>query len=541
MKDAMSLSKFLRLLNIAVVGLLWGVMGCAKTNTQVIPKEPEKTFVRLLQNESISSRLLNNSINYKVLLPVNYAGSKVSYPVVYLLHGFGDNESAWIGDGLIQYYADKDSAVNGQMIFVMPQGFNSYYVNRYNGSYPYMNFFAYELVPEIDRLYRTKKNPQDRAVMGYSMGGYGAFILPMMHPEIFNIGVPLSISFRTDGQYIVESQNSFNSQWGSIFGGFGMTGQARITDYYKQLSPFHFLDQSNLAKYSGLKILLDCGDDEESLHIPNGTLHNLMRDLKFSHEFRVRNGGHSWQYWHGALSEALKFISYGFSGKSYPENPEDVSIGNQITSSQYTLENLNNSTIQLGIFKPGDYSLNSNPYPVIFWMHDFTGASRAANATKVLSLLNNSMVAGTIPNSIIVEIPIGSSEITNDILNNIISQVNTNYRLVKDKKGKVFMGNEQGGVSVCNLIPGVQNIFNGFFLFNAKIPTNSKAMPGNYYYLDVTDKSDFYQGNFDLFVDIRKNGNPYEYRVRQGTSSLQSTINGLNQSLFYLSQKLKNL
>ena len=106
MKDAMYLSKSSRLLMGVVATLLWGLMGCAKT--QDIPKEPEKPFVRLLQNESINSRLLNNAITYKVLLPQNYASSKDSFPVVYLLHGFGDNQSAWIGDGLIQYYADKD-------------------------------------------------------------------------------------------------------------------------------------------------------------------------------------------------------------------------------------------------------------------------------------------------------------------------------------------------------------------------------------------------------------------------------------------------
>ncbi len=538
MRYPILISRCLRMLIISVGILVWGMMDCTKTPD--IPKEPEKPFVRLLKNESITSKILNNSVGYEVLLPDNYASSNDSFPVVYLLHGFGDNQSAWVGDGLIQYYADKDVSANGPMIFVMPQGFNSYYVNRYNGSYPYMNFFASELVPEIDRLYRTKKNPQSRAVMGYSMGGYGALILPSMHPEVFSISVPLSMSFRTDEQYLAETQSNFNSQWGSIFGGFGMTGQARLTDYFKLYSPFHFFDQNDLSKYSGLKILMDCGDDEESLYITNGSLHNLMRDRKIPHEYRVRNGGHNWEYWHPALPEALKFISYGFAGKTYPENPDPVNIGNLIPSSQYTLENLNGSDIQLGIFKPIDYNLASNSYPVIFWLHDFAGASRTENATSVLSFLNNSMVAGNIPNSVIVEIPEGSSEITSDVLTQIINQINTNYRLVADNKGKVFMGNEQGGANVCDLISGVQTIFNGVFLYNAKLPANTQAIPGVYYYVDVTDKSDFYESNYDLFVDIRNKGNAFEYRVRQGTTSLQSTINGLNQSLFYLSLKLKN-
>ena len=507
----------------------------------MIPEEPEKPFVRLLQNESIQSKILNNLINYEVLLPENYATSKDSFPVVYLLHGFGDNQAAWVTDGLIQYYSDKDVNVNGPMIFVMPQGFNTYYVNRYNGSYPYMDFFASELVPEIDLHYRTIKDKQHRAVMGYSMGGYGALILPAMHPEIFSISIPLSMSFRTDEQYTLEPQSGWNSQWGAIFGGAGKNGQERLTDYYTSLSPFHFFAQSDLTKFSGLKFFMDCGDDEESLHITNGSLHNLMRDRKIPHEYRVRNGGHNWQYWHGALPEALKFIGYGFSGKTYPENPEPVSIGNLISSDQYNLENLKGIDIQLGIFKPADYSLNNNSYPVIFWMHDFEGETRSENVSKVLSFLNNSMIAGNIPQSLVVEIPEGSIEITTDVLTSIISQISTNYRVVADKKGKVFMGNELGGTDVCNLISETQAVFNGCFLFNAKLDVNAQSVSGVYYYVDVTDKSDNYKGNFDLFTDIRNKGNNYEYRVRQGTASMQSTINGLNQSLFYLSQKLKGL
>ncbi len=527
------ISRFLLLL-IPAVAFMYS---CAKV--PVVPIEPEKPFVRLLQNESIKSNLLSEAINYEVLLPENYASSKDSFPVVYLLHGYGDNQVAWAKDGLIQYYSDKDVATNGPMIFVMPQAFNSYYVNRYNGSFPYMDFFATELVPEIDRLYRTKKNSQHRAVMGYSMGAYGAMILPAMHPEIFSISVPLSMSFRTDEQYMAEPQSGWNGQWGSIFGGAGKSGEARLTDYFKLNSPFHFFAQSNLTKYAGLKILMDCGDDEETLHITNGSLHNLMCDRKIPHEYRVRNGGHSWDYWHGALPEALKFISSGFSGTSYPQNPEPVSIGNLITTDQYVLEKLKGSDIQLGIFKPADYSSNTNSYPVIFWMHDFESATRSGNATKVLSFLNNSMQAGNIPQSLVVEIPEGATEITSAVLTGIISQISSNYRIVADKKGRVLLGNEQGGADVCKLIPEFQTVINGCFLFDAKLNASTKAVSEVYYYVDVTDKSDHYQGNFDLFADLRNKGNGVEYRVRQGTASIQTTINGLKQSLFNLSKNLR--
>ncbi len=499
-----------------------------------------KPFVRLLENETIQSKIFNRELNYAVLLPENYDKSTDSYPVVYLLHGFGDDHTAWNKYGLIKYYSDLYASEIVPMIFVMPQGFNSYYVNRFNGSVPYMDFFTSELVPAIDSIYRTKKDKTHRAVMGFSMGGYGALILPAKNPDIFSISVPLSMSFRTDEQYLAEPQDVFNNQWGLIFGGFGTSGTYRLTNYFKDYSPFHFFDQSDLSQFSGLRLFLDCGDDEESLSVTNGALHNLMCDREIQHEYRVRNGGHSWDYWHKSLPEALVFISDGFKGVNYPENPEPVSIGTPIPSEKYTLENVNASELQIGVFKPSTYDADANLYPIIFFIHDYMGSSRSENALKIISLLNSNMQSGKIPQSMIIEIPIESNEITSSVLTGIMDQINTNYRIVADKKGRVLMGNGVGGKALCSLIPDFQNIFNACFLFDAKLNTDVQAVPDMYYFVDLTDKSNNYSGNYNLYLNLRDKGNKHEYRVRQGTSSLQSILNGLNESMSYLSTKLKN-
>jgi S-formylglutathione hydrolase FrmB len=190
--------------------LLFGFFGCKEETENIKP------FVRLIEDQSINSKIFNREIKYAVLLPKEYEDSKDSFPVVYLLHGYGDDQTAWYKGGMIQYYSDLHESANGPMIFVMPQAFNSYYVNRWNGSLPYMDYFTNELVPAIDSIYRTKKDKTQRAVMGYSMGGYGALILPFKNPDLFSISVPLSMSFRTDEQYMVEPQNVFDSQWALI-------------------------------------------------------------------------------------------------------------------------------------------------------------------------------------------------------------------------------------------------------------------------------------------------------------------------------------
>lgn len=521
-------------LNIALLTaagiILWGMGSCAKEDQ----KEP---FVRYQKDRVIRSRIFNRELYYSVVLPANYDQTTDSFPVVYLLHGFGDNQSAWFQDGLIQYYSDQYESENGPMIFVLPQGFNSYYVNRYNGSLPYMDYFVHELVPAIDSIYRTRKDKSQRAVMGYSMGGYGAMILPVKHPEIFSTGVVLSMSFRTDEQYLAEPQDVFDNQWGLIFGGYHQSGTARLTDYFMDYSPFHFFNKADVSEYSDLRLFFDCGSDEESLHITNGELHNLMRDRSITHEFRVRTGGHSWDYWHKSLPEALKFISYGFRGTTFP-GAEPVNIGTPIAENQCTLETLAGTGIQLRIFTPADYQLNTNDYPVIYFLHDYTGGNRNAEAIQILSLLANSMTSGKLPNSIIVEIPAIRGEITPHIMNNVMELVSAEYRTVADKKGKVIAGNGAGGTIANELMPDLSYAFNGCFLYNAHLGDTAQATSGIFYYIDVTDEADFYRGNYNLFKDIRNKDLNYRYRVRQGKKSLQDIINGISESLYDLSKRL---
>jgi S-formylglutathione hydrolase FrmB len=307
------IKSILRLLFLipGLVLLTFGMAGCDEDDPP-----PDVPFVRLLENQSYQSTILRRSMSYAVLLPAEYENSTDSFPVVYLLHGYGDDEKAWYQYGYIQYYADEYVDVNGPMIFVMPDAFNTYYVNKYNGNYPMMDVLVTELVPAIDSIFRTKKDAGQRAVMGYSMGGYGAMILPAKNPDVFKTGVSLSMSFRTDTQYVEEPQNVFDSQWGPIFGGIGAEGNARFTDYFMEYSPFHFFSVPANHYLWELNFMIDCGDDEEKLDVTNIELHELLLDLDYPHTFVMNHGGHSWDYWHGELPAALSFIGNSFKLKN---------------------------------------------------------------------------------------------------------------------------------------------------------------------------------------------------------------------------------
>ena len=161
-----------------------------------------------LVRETLHSRLLEKTVtgesadrNAAVYLPPSY-DKKISerYPVIYLLHGIGDNEEEWTsnwsgnkeGYGTIPELMDKGISEGrfGEMIVVMPdertKAFGSFYVNSsVTGNWE--DFTARELVDFIDKKYRTIPEARSRGIAGHSMGGYGAITLGMKHPDVFSV------------------------------------------------------------------------------------------------------------------------------------------------------------------------------------------------------------------------------------------------------------------------------------------------------------------------------------------------------------------
>jgi len=524
------------LLIILSAGILFFFsQGCRKE------QEPDpEPFVRLLKNQIFQSKLLKNEINYAVLLPANYDSSDESYPVVYLLHGFGDNESAWYSGGRISYYSDKYAEEISDMIFVMPEAFNSYYVNRYNGRFPYMEMFTREFVPAIDSIFRTKRDKMQRAVMGYSMGGFGALILPAKNPEMFEISIPLSMSFRTDEQYISEPGESWDYQWGSVFGGAGKKGEDRLTEYFIQNSPFHFFKGGDLSGFENLKIFIDCGDDEESLSVTNSELHVLLREKGIPHEYRVRNGGHSWDYWHNSIHEALLFINTSFQGGVYPEGPVETETGDNVPSGNIHILEMERMVKNPEVLVPPDYMAESGNYPVVYFVHDFELGNRADQNTKFFSLLYNAMLSGKLTKSLVVEIPFESSVFDQYMIGDIINKADENFATIKDKKGRMILGNRKSGNLVSSVVSDDTSGFTSCILLNAIIDTTVQVSKADvFYYLDGSDSGIAYKSYHKLFLELRNAGKEYEYRIRQGEDSFESFLNGLTESIPVLQKRLK--
>lgn len=319
------------LISLLCMFVMFSSCGCSKSpevkpEEQVIPsdekedpkeEEPQSPKELYLRDLVLQSEILDMDIRYSVLLPRSYYDNPESrYPVVYMLHGYGDNQNSWNGDWLHareRITALEDAGLE-EMIYVYPMGYQCYYVNRFDGSFNYMDMFIQEFVPHIDATLQTIPDRQHRSITGYSMGGFGAYVLAAKHPETFLCSAPLSMSFRTDQQYMKESASGWNNQWGSIFGGKGEKGEARLTDYYKAHCPYYVFNEQNRQGLETVKWYFTCGDDEEQLLIANDSLHVILRDRNFAHEYRVDNGAHTSQYWTDALNEVLSLFAFYMNG-----------------------------------------------------------------------------------------------------------------------------------------------------------------------------------------------------------------------------------
>jgi enterochelin esterase-like enzyme len=268
---------------------------------------------RVLEGLKLSSAILGRDVAYAVYLPPDYEASTRRYPVVYLLHGYTDDESGWIQFGEIDLAADR--AIAGReippMIIVMPDGGVTFYINDAGGKVRYEDMFVRELIPHIDKTFRTRADREFRGVAGLSMGGWGTLVYTLRHPDLFAAGAAFSAAVWSDEDVAGMEQKSWDRLLGPLFGAAGRAGEERLTAHFREVSPLDLagsLPEDSLKK---VRYYIDCGDDDFLIK-GNCALHLLLADRKIPHEFRVRDGGHTWTYWRTGIVEGLKFIGQSF-------------------------------------------------------------------------------------------------------------------------------------------------------------------------------------------------------------------------------------
>lgn len=260
---------------------------------------------------TIRSATLDADRNYSVFLPAGYdADPSRRYPVLYLLHGMNDTDRGWYDRGHVKDVMDQLTA-SGEacpMIIVTPDAGGNVAEGKWNGyfdmeGWAYEKFFFEEFVPAVESKYRIEADKEHRAIAGLSMGGGGCTSYAQRHPDMFCACYAMSALMHLPEADAAKVRAGDKTEL--------------LTDAVHRLSCVEYVHSADDATTDALRSVawfVDCGDDD-FLFDCNIDFVKAMRAKRIPCQLRVRDGGHTWEYWHSALYTALPFFTRRFGGR----------------------------------------------------------------------------------------------------------------------------------------------------------------------------------------------------------------------------------
>ena len=259
---------------------------------------------KVYDNEKMNTNILGGERNYAVYLPPDYDTSQRSYPVLYLLHGAGDDHTGWVQFGEVLHITDKaiSEGIATPMIIVMPDGKTGRLGYFNQDGWSYEDYFFEELIPHIEKKYRAKSEKRYRAIAGLSMGGGGSFMYALHRPDMFSSACPLSA-------YV--GPLTFEEFKSRIPPAASERTDEELKAYFENHNAISLVESMSAKDLKSVRWYIDCGDDD-FLFEGNSLIHIAMTKKEIPHEYRVRDGAHNWTYWRASLPEVLKFVSDAF-------------------------------------------------------------------------------------------------------------------------------------------------------------------------------------------------------------------------------------
>jgi S-formylglutathione hydrolase FrmB len=265
---------------------------------------------------ALNSRILKYPVHYCVYLPASYDAGATSrpartYPVLYFLHGLGDNERTLFNSGGWTLLDDlRRQRKMREFLIVAPEGGRTFYVNSADGSVRYSDFFLQEFVPLIETKYRISKGRNNRAISGISMGGYGALRFAFSHPEMFSAVSAQSAALITESPQELDTAARSGAPLGKLLA--TVFGSPIAVQHWKDNSPFVLADRNRIA-LRRLAIYFNCGqDDNYGFEKGAAALHDQLQREGVKHEYHPYPGDHSLTYFLAHFAEVMEFHSRAF-------------------------------------------------------------------------------------------------------------------------------------------------------------------------------------------------------------------------------------
>lgn len=256
---------------------------------------------------AFNSHILNRAVRYCVMLPSDYESNlKTKYPILYFLHGLGENEQTLLqsgGWGLVEDLR-RDHKV-GEFLMVAPEGRGSFFINSADGHDRYGDFFLTEFLPFIETKYPVVRERQSRGITGLSMGGYGALRFAFAHPELFGSVSAQSPALMTESPRELDGDLRDAGPLAKLLG--NVFGNPINVAHWNQNNPF-LLARKNQAQLRTQAIYINCGQqDEYGFAASAEQMHKQLLAEKVRHEFHLYPGGHNAEYFLSHLGETIEF------------------------------------------------------------------------------------------------------------------------------------------------------------------------------------------------------------------------------------------
>jgi len=264
---------------------------------------------------ALESKILKRPVRYCVYIPSGYdAGAEEHparrYPVLYFLHGLGDNEQTLFNSGGWTLVDDlRKQHKMGDFLIVAPEGRRSFYINSADGSVRYSDFFLQEFMPRIESKYHIRGRA-DRAISGISMGGYGALRFAFAHPELFSAVSAQSAALMIQSPREIDAASQSGAPLMGVLGPvYGVPINVRHWDENNPL----LLAKKNAEGLRKMAIYFNCGqDDNYGFEEGAEALHKVLQQENIKHEYHLFPGDHSITYFLSHFAEVMEFHSKAF-------------------------------------------------------------------------------------------------------------------------------------------------------------------------------------------------------------------------------------
>jgi S-formylglutathione hydrolase FrmB len=271
---------------------------------------------------ALNSRILKRAVRYCVFIPSGYDAAATQkpprrYPVLYFLHGLGDNEQTLFNSGGWTLLDDlRNQHKMGDFLIVAPEGRRSFYINSADGSERYGDFVMQEFMPRIESKYRVRSGRAGRAISGISMGGYGALRFAFAHPELFSAVSAQSAALITETPQLLDAaSNTGFPLLGVLSPVFGKPIDVR---HWSENNPF-MLAKKNAVGLRTVSIYFNCGQ-QDNYRFEKGAaaLDRELSEEHVKHEYHAYPGDHSIMYFLSHFAEVMEFHSKAFGLSAKP-------------------------------------------------------------------------------------------------------------------------------------------------------------------------------------------------------------------------------